>query len=175
VEDGARWIIPGMQLRRLRLERNLSQGRLARLAGIARLTVHRVEHGRQKPHRSTVIKLARVLEVRPEEIAPELFAESRDSPPGIELTQKTLDETMPYIKKAARRLALNTADVEELVGAGREGLWEACRKYDASRGVPFDRYARWLSICRVKDEARRLYRQHPGYGLEAQGIEPWTY
>jgi hypothetical protein len=31
----------------------------------------------------------------------------------------------------------------------------------------------WLSVCRVKDEARRLYRQHPGFGLEAQGIEPY--
>jgi len=175
VEEDVRWIIAGMELRRLRLERELSQRRLAGRAGISRLTVHRVEHGRQKPHKSTVIKLARALEVRPEEIAPERAAEFGDPPPGLELTQEILDETMPYIKKAARRLALNTDDVEELVSAGREGLWEACRKYDPSRGVPFDRYARWLSICRVKDEARRLYRQHPGYGLEAQGIEPWTY
>jgi transcriptional regulator with XRE-family HTH domain len=162
-----------MELKRLRVERELSQRHLARLAGISRLTVHRIEHGRQKPHKSTAIKLARALGVEPEELAPELF--TGDPPPGVEFTQEILDETLPYIKKAARRLALNRDDVEDLVGAGQEGLWEACRKYDPSRGVPFNRYAVWLSICRVKDEARRLYRQHPGYGLEAQGVEPWTY
>lgn len=164
-----------IDLRRIREERGLSQGHLARYAGVSRVTVHRVEHGQQRPHMSTLLKLARALDVEPQELAPELFVELKDSSIGVELTQEVLDNALPYIKKAARRLALNSGDVEELVGAGREGLWEACRKYDRSRGVPFDRYARWLSICRVKDEARRLYRQHPGYGLEAQGIEPWGY
>lgn len=164
-----------MELRRLRLERHWSQETLAGLSNVSRPTIHRVEHGHQKPHKSTIKKLARALAVRPEDIAPDLFAELENSRPSVKLTPKILDDTLPYIKKAARRLALNVDDVEDLVSAGREGLYEACQKYDRSRGVPFDRYARWLSICRVKDEARRIYRQHPGFGLEPQGVEPWTY
>lgn len=162
-------------MKRIREERGLSKGRLARDAGVSRLTVLRIEYGRQQPRRSTVVKLAGALEVEPEELAPEVFAGSADPSVGVELTREIMDEALPYIRKAARRLALNTDDAEELVGAGLEGLYEACRKYDPGRGVPRDRYLRWLAICRVKDEARRLYRQHPGYGLEAQGIEPWTY
>lgn len=162
-------------LREIREERGISQGVLARLAGVSRVTVHRIEHGRQRPHIGTARKLADALDAEPAEIFPGLFPRLDDPSIGVELTQEVLDDAMPYIKKAARGRALNSGDVEELVGAGLEGLYEACRKYDPSRGVPFDRYAVWLSVCRVKDEARRLYRQHPGFGLEAQGIEPWTY
>lgn len=163
-----------MHLRQLRLERNLSQESLAGLSRVSRPTIHRIEHGQQKPHKSTVVKLARALETSPEQIAPGLFTEP-DKPPAVELTRKRMEEILPYVKKVARRLALNTGDVEDLEAAGREGIFEASRKYDAGRGVPFVAYAIWLSNCRVKDEARRLYRKHPGYGLEAQGIEPWTY
>lgn len=163
------------RLRNLREEQNLTQEALARLSNVSRPTIHRVEHGQQKPHRSTVSKLARALGVEPEEVAPELYADTEGSPPSVKLTPRVRDEALPYIRKAARRLALNPGDAEELIGAGLEGLYEACRKYDPKRGVPFDRYARWLAICRTKDEARRLYRQHPGFGLDPQGVEPWTY
>lgn len=162
-------------LREIREKRGISQGGLARLAGVSRVTVHRIEHGCQRPHASTARKLAGALGVEPAEIFPDLVSAPDDPSIGVELTQEVLDDAMPYIKKAARGRALNPDDVEELVGAGLEGLYEACRKYDPSRGVPFDRYAVWLSVCRIKDEARRLYRQHPGFGLESQGIEPWTY
>jgi RNA polymerase sigma factor (sigma-70 family) len=93
----------------------------------------------------------------------------------VELTPELLEEILPYVKKVAYRLALNTGDVDDLVSAGREGIFEASQKYDPDRGVPFVAYARWLSKCRAIDEARRLYRHHPGYGLEVQGVEPWTY
>ena len=44
------------------------------------------------------------------------------------MTREVLDDAVPYIKKAARGRALNPDDVEELIGAGLEGLYEACRK-----------------------------------------------
>ncbi|WP_207956215.1 helix-turn-helix domain-containing protein [Rubrobacter marinus] len=164
-----------MRLREMREERGLTQEALAGLSNVSRPTIHRVEHGQQRPHRSTISKLARALGVEPSEIAPELHAQAVNPNVGVRMTVGIRDEALPYIKKAARRLALNPGDIDELVGAGPEGLYEACRKYDPSRGVPFDRYARWLAICRAKDEARRLYKQHPGFGLEPQGLEPWTY
>lgn len=153
----------------------MSQERLAGQAGVSRPTVHRVEHGQQIPHKSTVRKLALALEVPPEVIAPELFAGPENSSLGFEITQELWDHTLRYIEKVARSRALSEGDVADLVGAGAEGLHEASLKYDPSRGVPLEDYARWLSTCRIKDEARRLYRNHPGYGLESQGIEPWSY
>jgi transcriptional regulator with XRE-family HTH domain len=121
-----------MHLRQLRLERNLSQQSLARLSRVSRITIHRVEHGRQKPRKSTIVKLARALNTRPERIAPDLFAELDKRPP-IELTNELMEEILPYVKKVARRLALNTGDTEDLESAGREGVFEASRKYDPTR------------------------------------------
>lgn len=161
-----------MRLRELRLERGISQETLAGLSNVSRPTIHRVEHGQQKPHRSTVVKLARALNVKPEDLAPELFVAGA---PGIELTQELVDQIMPAIKKAARRYALNDGDVDDLIGAGYEGLHEASMKYDPERGVPFDYWGKFIAKKRVIDESRRLYKDHPGFGLEAQGIEPWTY
>ena len=164
-----------MELGRLRKERGISQRRLAAGSGVSRVTVHRVEHGQQAPRKSTIKRLALVLEVSPEEIAPELFDGPVDSSLGFKFTKELWNNNLPYIEYVASKIALNTGDVDDLVSAGTAGFHEASMKYDPSRGVPLEKYARWLSVCRMKDEARRLYRQHPGYGLESQGIEPWNY
>ena len=48
------------QLKRVRLERGLSQAGLAALAGVNRMTVSRIEAG-ELPHMSTAVKLGAAL------------------------------------------------------------------------------------------------------------------
>jgi transcriptional regulator with XRE-family HTH domain len=56
-------------LRRLRLERFLSQAELARQSGLHTITISRLEAGRAKPSSRTVRALARSLAVSPGEVA----------------------------------------------------------------------------------------------------------
>jgi transcriptional regulator with XRE-family HTH domain len=65
-------------LRRLREERFLSQIELARRAGMAKLTVQRLENGETTPFSRTVRRLAEALGVEPGELAtPAEVAESK--------------------------------------------------------------------------------------------------
>ena len=66
----------GVNLQRLRLERGLSQERLAHMAGIASYTYQKFEKGESKPGTPmnprlfTLLALAEVLEVALEDIVP---------------------------------------------------------------------------------------------------------
>jgi transcriptional regulator with XRE-family HTH domain len=53
----------GERLRRLREERALRQEDLAKLAGIGKNTVNRIEKNRTEPHMTTIRKLADALKV----------------------------------------------------------------------------------------------------------------
>lgn len=53
-------------LRRIRLEKKLTQAELAERAGVAESTVRELELGRQEPKPSTILKLATALAVAPE-------------------------------------------------------------------------------------------------------------
>ncbi|HEX8969108.1 MAG TPA: helix-turn-helix transcriptional regulator [Chloroflexota bacterium] len=65
------------RLRRIRLERFLSQAELARRSGVHALTVTRLESGRTAPSTRTVRALAQALGVQPGELAsPEEVAEA---------------------------------------------------------------------------------------------------
>lgn len=161
-------------LRELRKERKLSQWKLASLAGIGRVTVNRIENGVQKPHISTVKKLAYALDVELDDLMPRL-RDLEDYPVGVKLPPSLREELMPVIESVSRRQALNPADVDDLIGAGEEGLLEACGKFDPEYGTPLKWFARFYAINRVRDQARRLYRHHPGFSPEDQGIEPYTY
>jgi transcriptional regulator with XRE-family HTH domain len=55
-------------LRRLRERRALSLTDLARLSGVNRITIHRVETGKQKPMPSTIRKLAQAFQIDVEEL-----------------------------------------------------------------------------------------------------------
>jgi transcriptional regulator with XRE-family HTH domain len=52
-------------LRHVREKRGLSQDKLAELAGVPQNAISLIERGERKPHRRTLEKLARVLEVEP--------------------------------------------------------------------------------------------------------------
>ena len=68
-------------LRRLRLERFLSQGELARRAGLHALTLTRLEAGSTAPATRTVRALADALGLEPRELAtPDEVAEVRHGP-----------------------------------------------------------------------------------------------
>jgi len=56
-----------------------------------------------------------------------------------------LEHELVWVKAAARRLARRSGvpvELDELVALGSEGLVEAARSFDPTRGVPFGAYAR---------------------------------
>jgi len=55
-------------LKRLREQRVLSLTDLARISGVNRITINRVENGKQKPMPRTIRKLAEALGVKAEEL-----------------------------------------------------------------------------------------------------------
>jgi transcriptional regulator with XRE-family HTH domain len=58
----------GHNLRMARRRADLSQERLARTAGLALDTVHKIEHGKRRPRLDTIWALADALEVKPGEL-----------------------------------------------------------------------------------------------------------
>ncbi len=58
----------GDNLKRLRQREALTQAELAEQAGIAEITLSRIERNVADPHMSTIRKLARVLNVHPSEL-----------------------------------------------------------------------------------------------------------
>jgi transcriptional regulator with XRE-family HTH domain len=146
-----------MELRRLREKRGLTQEGLANLSGVSRPAIHRIENGQQAPRRSTVSKLARALEVEPSAVAPELFPKPGSPTSGVALTPEILGGFKPYIATVARELARSAGDAEDLEGAGRESLFEACRKFRDDGGMAFEPWAKTYVRNRILDEARRHY------------------
>lgn len=144
----------GADLKRLRKERGLTQEGLADLSGVSRPAIHRVENGQQVPRRGTVSKLAHALDVEPSDLAPDLFPKPGGPPLGVELTAEILGRFEPYIATLAGRIAWSGGDVEELEGAGREGLLEACRKFRPDGGMAFDPWAKNYVRNRILDESR---------------------
>ena len=55
-------------LKKLREKQSLSLSDLAQKSGVNRITIHRIENGKQKPMPRTVRKLAEALEVKVEEL-----------------------------------------------------------------------------------------------------------
>ena len=56
-------------LKRLREQRALSLTDLAQKSGVNRITIHRIENGKQKPMPRTIRKLAEALRVKVEELS----------------------------------------------------------------------------------------------------------
>lgn len=60
----------GDNLRRIRLEKNLSQEELAHLAEVSTNTISRIELGTNAPGLVMIVRLAEALEVNPGELFP---------------------------------------------------------------------------------------------------------
>ena len=71
--------------------------------------------------------------VAPWEVAPELFSRPGTDPPGVKPTPEVQEQFSGYIATLAFKIARNPADVDDLKGAGREGLTSS--SIDRGRGV----------------------------------------
>ena len=57
------------KLRRIRVAKGVGQQTLAKTSGVAWSTIREIESGRTKPHRRTIYKLARALDVEAADIS----------------------------------------------------------------------------------------------------------
>lgn len=82
-------------------------------------------------------------------------------------TKELIEQHLPLVRHVVFQVAVNFprhVDREELATAGALGLVEAARRYDAERGVPFDRFAAQrirgaiLDAVRAADWAPRSVR-----------------
>jgi len=77
-----------------------------------------------------------------------------DSQEVLDRYKAELDLVDIIVRQVARTIGRG-ADVDDLLGAGREGLFDAARKFDSSRGVPFRAYANFRVRGAVIDGVRR--------------------
>jgi transcriptional regulator with XRE-family HTH domain len=83
-------------LRHIREKKGLSQDKLADLAGVPQNTISRIERGERKPHRATLEKLAKVLNVeQPRMLA---LSISPNSTTFEELIEGTPEERRAYFE-----------------------------------------------------------------------------
>lgn len=99
------------------------------------------------------------------------MGESKESPEVLERFSSALGLVDVIARQILRTLG-GAGDLEELLSFGREGLWDAARRFDTSRGVPFRGYAnfrvRGAIIDGVRSSARLSRRTHERLnGLQA--------
>lgn len=87
---------------------------------------------------------------------------------SFSLRDRRVAEHLPLARRLALRLSTkvpSTVDVDDLISAGTEGLLDAASKYNATRGVPFEAYARtringaMVDMLRADDHATRSERR----------------
>jgi transcriptional regulator with XRE-family HTH domain len=107
-------------LRHAREKKQLSQDQLAVLSGVPQNTISRIERGRRlKPHRSTLEKLARVLDVaQPAMLAMDVKGQTFDDL----INNSTAEERQAYIevRREGGRLTQLIANLEEIFEAAKE-------------------------------------------------------
>ena len=101
------------------------------------------------------------------------MGETKESPEVHERFSSALGLVEMIARQVLRTLG-GAADFEELLSFGREGLWDAARRFDDSRGVPFRGYAnfrvRGAIIDGVRASSRLSRRTHERLnGLQAAG------
>ena len=99
------------------------------------------------------------------------MGESKDSPEVTERFSSALGLVDIVARQILRTLG-GAAELEELLSFGREGLWDAARRFDESRGVPFRGYAnfrvRGAIIDGIRGSSRLSRRTHERLnGLQA--------
>jgi RNA polymerase sigma factor for flagellar operon FliA len=80
-----------------------------------------------------------------------------DSPEVLERFQAELGLVELIVRQVVRAVG-RLADYDDLLGAGREGLFDAARRFDPSRGIPFRAYANLRVRGAVIDGVRRQSR-----------------
>jgi RNA polymerase sigma factor FliA len=97
--------------------------------------------------------------------------ESKESPEVVERFSSALGLVDVIARQILRTLG-GAVELDELLSYGREGLWDAARRFDDSRGVPFRGYAnfrvRGAMIDGVRASSRLSRRTHERLnGLQA--------
>lgn len=91
------------------------------------------------------------------------MGESKEAPEVMERFSAALGLVEIIARQILRTLG-GAAELEELLSFGREGLWDAARRFDDTRGVPFRGYAnfrvRGAIIDGVRSSARLSRRTH---------------
>ena len=75
-----------------------------------------------------------------------------------QVARRTINEQLELVNVIAgqlRRTLGSSAEYDELVASGREGLLDAARRYDPVRGVPFKLYANYRVRGAMLDGVRR--------------------
>jgi RNA polymerase sigma factor for flagellar operon FliA len=83
--------------------------------------------------------------------------EARDSPEVLERFHGALD-LVDIIARQVRRSLGPGVEIDDLVSYGREGLLDAARRFDGTRGVPFRAYANFRVRGSVVDGVRATAR-----------------
>ncbi|HWA75999.1 MAG TPA: sigma-70 family RNA polymerase sigma factor [Polyangiaceae bacterium] len=74
---------------------------------------------------------------------------------------RRFEESLELVDKLARqigRVVGPSVELDELLSFGREGLLDAARRFDASRGVPFRAYANYRVRGAIYDGVRQISR-----------------
>jgi RNA polymerase sigma factor (sigma-70 family) len=79
---------------------------------------------------------------------------------------------MPRIEACARRFRRDAVSLDDLIQAGRIGLWNAMRAFDPAHGKPFDHLASRAIKRAVRDEARRENRHWKNRASPEEALEP---
>lgn len=83
--------------------------------------------------------------------------EAREEAEALRRFEEELGLVDVIAHQVARVLG-ESVDIEDLRSFGREGLLDAARRFDPSRGVPFRAYANYRVRGAIIDEVRRLAR-----------------
>jgi len=153
-------------LRHAREQKQLSQDQLAELSGVPQNTISLIERGiRLKPHKSTLEKLARVLDVD----QPAMLAMDIKGPTVDDLIKGTAEERQAYIgvKREAGALSQLIANLEEIFEAANE---EAAN--EDSSGYPLRlaqlESAFLLGYARATEDAAQL--EHDGHSERKEEV-----
>jgi transcriptional regulator with XRE-family HTH domain len=92
------------ELKRIRESRGLSQAKLAQLAGLNPVTVHRIEHGHKSPTVKTLESLAQVLDVEVGDLFPKVGRRSSAQPSLLNGLDERHEYPYPWMAASLARV-----------------------------------------------------------------------
>jgi transcriptional regulator with XRE-family HTH domain len=125
----------GREVRRIRQERGLSQGHLARSSGVDRATLNQLEGGRRSPTIDTLEKLAGTLAVEVADFFP------RAQPDLFDAAAKSASDAREAEAAGAKLIRLSDEGNTQLLERAREGDTESL---EAEAAAMEERYQRMV-------------------------------
>jgi transcriptional regulator with XRE-family HTH domain len=166
----------GGEIKRLRLERRLSQADLAEMTDLTQRTISQIESGRQKPHAKTLRKITEALNSYPQQVPPQpptavspVVHSPKEERRARKMPNKVAQDLMSIVDGLARKYARWSGEVDDLRSVGQDALFEAWNRHDADSGLPFEKFAAKGIEWRISDKAAQLSRDPTttNYGFES--------